>query len=546
MQAAELFIKCLEKEGVKYIFGLPGEENLLLLEAIRKSSIKFILTRHEQSAVFMAATVGRMTGKIGVALTTLGPGATNAVTGIAHAQLGGMPLLVITGQKPIYSNRQGRFQIIDVVRMLEPITKSSSTVLSGERIPSAIHEAVKVAEEERPGAVHLELPEDVAGDEVTASPFSTQKIRRPGPDPKAIATAVDMIQSAKHPLILVGAAANRKLVRKQLESLIHKTKIPFITTQMGKGVLDESSDYYLGTTALSSTDYIHCALDRADVVVVIGHDIYEKPPIALTSDLHQVIHINFYSAHVEDVYAPSYEVVGDISHTLWSIANIIKPQADWDFSYFITLRDHVRQHILESAESEQFPLKPQRLARELRQAMPRESVVALDNGMYKIWLARNFPALEQNTVLLDNALATMGAGLPAGIAAKIISPDKKVVVVTGDGGFMMSLAEVETAYRLQLDLVIIILSDSALGMIRWKQAELNLPDFGLSFTNPDFIKLAQSFNVQGYKIKTANEFLPTLQHALGLPGIQIIDCPIDYTENTKIFVEELKIKTCNI
>jgi acetolactate synthase I/II/III large subunit len=312
--SAKLFIQCLEAEGIKYIFGVPGEENLALLDEIRQSSIQFIVTRGEQAAVFMAATIGRLTGKTGVAISTLGPGATNLVTGVAYAQLGGMPLLVITGQKPIKKSKQGQFQIIDVVRMMEPITKMATTIVSGERIPSIVREAFRLAEGERPGAVHIELPEDIAEEETGMKPIIPIKVRRPAPDEKAINAAVKMIENAKHPLVLAAAGANRKLIRKQLENFLDKTKIPFVTTQMGKGVIDESSDKYLGTTALSDNDYVHCALNAADVIIAIGHDITEKPPIVMTPDKHKIIHINFYEAVVDNVYIPSLEVVGDIYH----------------------------------------------------------------------------------------------------------------------------------------------------------------------------------------------------------------------------------------
>lgn len=539
MKAAELFVTSLEKLGVKYIFGLPGEENLSLLEAIRNSSIKFVVTRDEQGAVFMAATVGRLTGKLGVALSTLGPGATNLVTGVAYAQLGGMPLMVITGQKPIKKSKQGRFQIIDVVRMMEPITKMSKTIVSGDRIPAVLYEAVKLAESERPGAVHIEFPEDIAEEETTAQPPVWQKVRRPGPDPKAISAAVDMIESAKHPVFLIAAGANRKLIRKHLRTLIEKTNIPFISTQMGKGVEDESSSFYLGTTSLSTGDYVHKMLERSDMIMLIGHDITEKPPFLHTPD-KKVIHINFYPAAVDDVYLPSLEIVGDIAHSLWAIDEQITIQKSWDFSYFYNLKEKYQAQLTQKAESDAFPIKPQRIVHDLREVMPRDGILALDNGMYKLWISRNYPAYEQNTVLLDNAFATMGAGLPVGMAAKLINPDKKVVTIAGDGGFMMNVAELETAVRLGIDLVIVILNDSGFGMIRWKQEDMGFEDFGLSFKNPDFIKLAESFGVKGYRIKSADEFKKTLRQALDTPGIHLIDTPIDYSENALFFNKELK------
>jgi acetolactate synthase-1/2/3 large subunit len=541
MNAAQLFVKSLEAEGVKYIFGLPGEENLLFLEAIRDSSIKLVVTRHEQAAVFMAATMGRLTGKVGVALSTLGPGATNLVTGVAYAQLGGMPLLVITGQKPIRRSKQGRFQIIDAVRMMEPLTKWASTIVSGDRVASMVRQAVKLAEGERPGVVHLELPEDIAAEEVTATPILPQKIRRPGPDPKAVTAVVQAVQKATSPLIVIGSGANRKLVRKHLRTFIEKTGIPFITTQMGKGVEDERSDLYLGTTALSAGDFMHRAFESADLILMIGHDITEKPPLVWDEKKNlSIVHINFYEANIDEVYVPSLEVIGDIAHTLWAMGDQIVTQPTWDFRPFFIIRDALRVHIEASASLASFPVRPERLVSDLRSVLPPEGIVSLDNGMYKIWMARNYPAYEQNTVLLDNALATMGAGLPAGIAAKMLYPDRPVVVVAGDGGIMMNISELETAVRLGLDLVVLILNDSGYGMIQWKQTEMKLPAFGLNFANPDFVTLAQSFGATGHRIATADALVPTLQQALQQKGVHLIDCPVDYRENGPMLGERLK------
>ncbi len=538
MKAAKLFVKCLEEAGVKYIFGLPGEENLALLDAIRTSSIQFIVTRDEQGAVFMACTVGRLTGRVGVALSTLGPGATNLVTGVAYAQLGAMPLLVITGQKPIRRSKQGRFQIIDVVRMMEPLTKMAKTIVSGERVPSDIYQAIKLAESERPGAVHLEFPEDIAEEETNAKPIRWQKIRRAGPDPKAVAEAVSEIENAKHPVILIASGANRKSSRKHLRNLIEKTKIPFATTQMGKGVEDERSPLYLGTTALSSGDYIHKILGYADLIVVVGHDLSEKPPFLLASD-KKIIHVNFYPADVDDVYIPSLEVIGDIAHSLWAITEQISAK-QWDFSYFLQVKAMFARELESKSNSVMFPPKPQRIVSDLRKVLPDDGVLALDNGMYKLWIARNFPAAEPNTVLLDNALATMGAGLSIGIAAKLLYPQRKVVVIAGDGGIMMNISELETAKRLGIDLVVVIFNDSGYGMIRWKQEDMKLPNFGLSFANPDFVLLAESFGAKGYRIKSADEFKTVLEKSLDSKGIHILDCPVDYSENTSFFGKELK------
>ncbi|MEI6222764.1 MAG: acetolactate synthase large subunit [bacterium] len=544
MKASDLFVKCLEAEGVEYIFGIPGEENIDFLESLRTSSIKLILTRHEQSAAFMAATLGRLTGKAGVALSTLGPGATNLVTGIAYAQLGGMPLVAITGQKPIKKSKQGQFQIIDVVETMRPITKFAEQIRSGEKIPSLIRNAFKTAEDERPGSVHLELPEDIAIEEVQAPPLERIKARRPGPDPKAIDQAVEMIQNAKHPLILVAAGANRKLVHIRLGEFIEKTQIPFITTQMGKGVIDERSEAYIGTAALSQNDYVHCAVDKADLVIVIGHDVYEKPPSLLGHSAKQVIHVNFYPAKIDDVYFPTLEVVGDIAHTAWALTEQIIPSPSWDFSYFKKVQTALHNNIHRKDEDNTFPINPARFVSNLRKALPEDSILSLDNGMYKLWVARNYPAYKPNTVLLDNALATMGAGLPAGIAAKLVYPDRKVIALAGDGGFMMNSQELETAVRLGIDIVVIILNDNGFGMIKWKQAGQELPNFGLEFNNPDFVKYAESYGAKGYRLEKTEDFISLLQQCINAKGVHVIDVPVDYKDNVEVMTKELQGLSC--
>jgi len=545
MKASDLFVKCLEAEGVKYVFGVPGEENLDLLESLRKSKIEFVTTRHEQAAVFMAATLGRLTGKTGVALSTLGPGATNLVTGVAYAQLAGMPLLVITGQKPIKKSKQGKFQIVDIVQMMTPLTKMSETIVSADRIPSLVRQAFKLAESELPGAVHLELPEDIAAEQSDVKPIMPYKIRRAGPDPKAISQALEVISKSKSPIVLVAAGANRKLVRKHLAAFIDKTGIPFISTQMGKGVIDESSESYLGTTALSAGDFVHKMLLASDCVVVIGHNINEKPPVVLSSAERAVVHLNFNEADVDDVYIPSLEVVGDVAHSLWALTEQVKVQ-NWDFKYFFKLKEKLVEHIEEKSKDNSFPIKPQRLVADLRQVLPNDGILTLDNGMYKLWVARHFTAREQNTVLLDNALATMGAGLPAAIGAKILYPEKTVIALVGDGGLMMSSQELETAVRLKLNIVVVIVNDNGYGMIRWKQKGAKFEEYALGFGNPDFVKFAESFGAKGVRVKSAADFKKQLQKSVSAGGVWLIDCPIDYSENNLVFDKELKEKTKKI
>lgn len=547
MKASDLFVKALEGEGVGYIFGIPGEENLDFLESLRSSKIKLILTRHEQAAGFMAATVGRLTGKAGVCLSTLGPGATNFVTSSAYAQLGGMPMMMITGQKPIKKSKQGSFQIIDVVEMMKPITKSTKQIVNGNSIPAAVANAFKTAHEERPGAVHLELPEDIAAEECDAPLLDSCKIRRPVAEEKAIRQAIEMIQKAKSPLLLIGAGANRKLTSKMLREFVDKTGIPFFDTQMGKGVLDERDPLFLGTAALSENDYVHCAIDRADLIINVGHDVIEKPPFIMNKgDGREVIHINFFSADVDRIYFPQLEVVGDIANAIWQIKEGIEKQKHWNFDFYKRAKEDVEEHLSAKTDDDSFPLLPQRIVADVRAAMGDEDIVALDNGMYKIWFARNYKAHQPNTVLLDNALATMGAGLPSAIGAKLVQPKRKVLAVCGDGGFMMNSQELETAVRLGLDLVVLILNDSAYGMIKWKQQLMNFENFGLDFRDPDFVKYAESYGATGHRIESAADLGKTLEDAFSAGGVHLIDCPIDYSENEKVLIKELKEKTCRL
>ena len=533
MKASDLFVKALEAEGVEYIFGIPGEENLDLLESLRTSTIKLILTRHEQGAGFMAAAYGRLMGKVGVCLATLGPGATNLVTPAAYAQLGAMPMLMITGQKPIKTSKQGRFQVIDIVDMMRPITKFTAQVVSGDRIPSMVREAFRLAHEERPGAVHIELPEDIAVETTTQPLLSPSLTRRPIAEYKAIANAIDMIEQATSPLLLIGAGANRKLTAKMLREFVDKTSIPFVTTQMGKGVLNESDPRFAGNTALSDNDFVHRAIERADLIINVGHDVVEKPPFFMHHNGKKVIHINFESAAVDPVYFPQAEVIGDIANSVWQIKEGIEPQEAWKLDFYKDVHEAYVQHRAEAENDCRFPILPERFVRDIRKVMPDEGIVTLDNGVYKIWFARNYPAYHPNTLLLDNALASMGAGLPSAIAAKLVKPDVPVLSVCGDGGFMMNSQEIETAVRLKLDLVVIILRDDAYGMIKWKQAHMTFDEFGLDYRNPDFVKYAQSYGAKGWRVDSADILIPMVESCLNNPGVHVIDCPVDYSQNDK-------------
>ncbi len=548
MNASDLFVKALESEGVEIIYGIPGEENLDFLEAMRKSSIKLILTRHEQGAAFMAATYGRLTGRTGVCISTLGPGATNFVTPAAYAQLGGFPLMMITGQKPIKHSKQGQFQIIDVISMMKPLTKYSKQIASVNMIPGTVREAFRQAEEERPGAVHLELPEDIAcepADIKTNFIFKRSHAHIPTADDCIIKEAAEMIKTAKYPLLLVAAGANRKEVRGALCGFVKRTGIYFFNTQMGKGCVDENLPEFIGTAALSENDYIHCAIDRSDLIINVGHDVVEKPPFFMEHGGKKVIHINFSSAIVDNVYFPQLEVVGDIASSIERLTTELG-YLERDYSYFARVKKELYTRMNKRAQYDSFPMKPQRFVADVRKAMPSNGIIALDNGIYKVWFARNYLAAEPNTVLLDNALATMGGGLPSAMEAARLYPERRVMAICGDGGFMMNSQELETAVRIKLNMIVLILNDSSYGMIRWKQYAMGYKDFGLQFKNPDFVMYANSYGAKGHRVASTESFVSLINQCFKEGGVHLIDLPVDYSENTKVLIDELKEKICVI
>ena len=540
-KASDLFIECLEQEGVEYIFGVPGEENLDFLESLSNSDkITLVLTRHEQGAGFMAATYGRHTGKTGVCLATLGPGATNFVTAAAYAQLGGMPMLMITGQKPIKKSKQGRFQILDVVAMMGPITKYAHQLAAGDNIPSRVREAFRLAEEEKPGAVHLEFPEDIAEEKTDSRPIAASVARRPSAEPKAVRLAVEALEAATSPVLVIGAGANRKMTGRMLRQFIEKTGIPFVTTQMGKGVLDERHPLFLGCAALSAGDFCHRAIEDADCIINIGHDVIEKPPFFMKQGGACVIHLSNRTAEVDPVYFPQFEVIGDIANAIWQIKEDIVPQGKWNFSHLLDYRKAEIAHTAPLAADARFPIFPPHLVQQVRDAMPEDGIICLDNGVYKIWFARNYTAYLPNTVLLDNALATMGAGLPSAMMSAMLYPARAVMAICGDGGFMMNSQEMETAVRLGLNLTVLILRDDAYGMIRWKQANMGFKDYGLTYGNPDFVMYAQSYGAQGHRVESAAHLKEVLAHCRDTPGVHLIDCPVDYTQNDQILNHDIK------
>ena len=539
-KGSDLLVEALENEGVDRIFGIPGEENLDVVDSLRTSKIKLILTRHEQAAAFMAATHGRLTGAPGVCISTLGPGALNLSTGAAYAHLGAMPMIMITGQKAIMTAKQARFQIVDVIAAMRPLTKMARQIVSPASIPAIVRDSFRVAMEERPGPVHLELPEDVAGEEThDVALIPPHPIELPVAPPASLDRAAEMILKAQRPLIMLGAASSRPKLVEPLSTFVRRTRIPFFNTQMGKGSVTGGSNLYVGTAALSSGDYVHRAVDHADLIIAIGHDTIEKPPFLMGPKGPKVIHVACTSANVEQVYFPHAEVIGDLGASLALLADRIEGKLRPDAA-FLGLRGEILERIRHRAEEDRFPVTPQRIVHDVRKVMPEDGIVCLDNGMYKIWFARNYRTHVANTLLLDNALATMGAGLPSAMMAAILYPKRRVLAVCGDGGFMMNSQEMETAVRLGLNLVVLILEDSAYGMIRWKQAVDKFPDWGLTFGNPDFVRYAESYGATGHRVKRTEDLVPTLESAFKDTGVHLVTVPIDYAENTRVLVEELQ------
>jgi acetolactate synthase I/II/III large subunit len=537
-KASDLFVAALENEGVDRIFGIPGEENLDIVESLRKSSIQLILTRHEQAAAFMAATYGRLTGRPGVCITTLGPGALNLSTGAAYALLGAMPMIMITGQKGILSSRQARFQIVDIVAAMKPLTKLSRQIVSPLMIPTLVREAFRVAQEERPGPVHLELPEDIAAAECDAIALvPPHPVDLPLASADSLDRAARMIVQAQRPLLMLGAAASRPRSTADLAQFVLRTRIPYFTTQMGKGTVPGGTELYMGTSALSERDYVHEAIERADLIITIGHDTVEKPPFIMGVQGPKVIHVGYQPAEVEQVYFPQAEVIGDLGPSLKLLADRIEGKIP-NAQALLPLREGILNRIAARATEDRFT--PQRLVHDVREVMPADGILALDNGMYKIWFARNYRTRVANTLLLDNALATMGAGLPSAIMAAMLYPERRIMAVCGDGGFMMNSQELETAIRLKLNLVVLLIEDHAFGMIRWKQAVDHFPDFGMTFNNPDFVKYAEAYGAKGTRVSAVAELRSTLENAFAGGGVHLVIVPIDYSENTRVLVDELR------
>ncbi len=535
--ASEVFVKALENEQVQYIFGVPGEENIDFLEALRNSSITFILTRHEQGAGFMADVYGRLTGKAGVCLGTLGPGATNLITPVADAYLDRAPLVAITGQADILSAHKESHQYINVVNLMQPVTKWNARIERADMVAEAVRKAFKLAEAEKPGSTHLEFPDNVAEEEChDPEYFEVRKVRRAAPDYKALNQAIDLMKRSRKPLVMAGNGTIRKRATKQLRTFLEKTGFAVCNTFMGKGAAGYDYPYNLFTVGMQARDYVTCAFEEADLVIAIGYDIVEYSPRHWNpSGDKKIIHIDFEQAEVDYWYNPTVEVVGDLANTLWELNERIDDSIEPGGGEFaLKHREMIMKDLHEHDNDDAFPLKPQKIIHDIRAVLGRDDILVSDVGAHKVWIARMYPVHEPNTCIISNGFASMGIGLPGGIAAKLAYPERKVLTVSGDGGFMMNVQELETAVRLGTPTVNLIWTDGTFGLIEWHQEKKFGHSFGTRFGNPDFVSLAESFGAAGLRVNKGDDLRNVLTEAFKMNKPVVIDCPVDYTENIKL------------
>ena len=532
MRAADLLVQCLEAEGVRFVFGVPGEEVLALLDALSTSRITFIPTRHEQAAALMADVYGRLTGRPGVCIGTLGPGATNLMTGVADAYLDHAPLVVITGQTSLEKVHKEAHQYINTMDLFHPITKWQAQIAYPEVVPEVVRKAFKIAESEKPGPTHIELPEQVAREEVDGKPLPRKDIEYPRPSQDAIQEAAAIIATARRPIILAGNGVVRRRAAGLLQKFAEKIDVPVVNTFMSKGVLDYTHPLAQFTVGGQNHDYEQCGLSDADVVITIGYDYVEFPPSLWNPRKDKsIIHLDTLSGEVDQHYIPAVEIVSEISDALQELTAACAPR---DVPDLHRLMDDVIEELRVGGEDPGMPLKPTRILSDLRRVLGQEDTIISDVGAHKQWLARMFPASRPNSVIISNGFATMGFGLPGGIAAKLAEPDRRVVVVTGDGGFMMNVQDLETAVRIGTAFVIVVWVDNAYGVIKLNQERTFGRTFGVDFGNPDFAALAASFGVQGFNITRADDFAPTLEQALHLDQVSIIAVPVDYSQNYRL------------
>lgn len=526
MTGAELMVRCLENEGVQYVFGIPGEETLDLNNALLDSKIRFITVRHEQGAAFMADVYGRLTGRAGVCLSTLGPGATNLATGLADANLDRAPVVAITGQVSRDRMHKESHQFVDILKAFAPLTKWNSRVETGAVIPEVVRKAFKLAQQEKPGACLIELPEDVAGEPAEGEPLHVERARRPSPDRSSLTRAADLVNQAHRPLILAGNGVIRGRASEALRRLAERCGIPVVNTFMAKGALPADHPLALMTVGLAQGDYERAGFGEADLVIAVGYDPVEYGPRMWNPRPHaQIVHLDFTSAEVDAHYQPAVEVVADIREAL----ELLTP--------LVTAPDRqpsAQVHERDGSRADGFPLPPQRVLADLEAALSPRDLVISDVGAHKLWVARCYGASLPNTVIISNGFAAMGIGLPGAIAAKLVFPDRRVVAVTGDGGFLMNVQELETAKRLGLPLVVLIFRDNGYGSIRWKQEQRFQRTAGVDFSNPDFVQLAAAFGCRGFRVESAPQLAPILKEALAHPAPAVIDCPVDYRENERL------------
>lgn len=544
MRGSDLLVRCLEKEGVKYIFGIPGEENLNIMDSLLDSSIIFIQTRHEQAAAFMADIYGRLTGKPGVCLSTLGPGATNLVTGVADANMDSAPLVAITGQAGLDRIHKESHQTIDVVSIFRPITKWNSLVQKGDVIPEVVRKAFKIASTERLGATHIDFPEDVAGSEAYGEPLPAEYPARAEPTARSVKMAAELISQAKYPLVLAGAGVTRAQAAGVLREFAEKLNIPVAHTFMGKGMMPDDHELSLMAVGLQAQDYISCGFNRADLIIAVGYDMVEYHPRLWNPGRDKkIVHISMTPSETDASYCPAVEVLGDISASLSSISSQAAPKEEAAIA--LSLRPTILEMLSEHSTDQGFPLKPQRVLHDIRKFMGREDLLISDVGAHKLWIARLYPCYEPNTCIIANGFAAMGIATPGGIVARLLYPGRKVLAVTGDGGFMMNSQELETAMRVKTPFVVLIFNDGAYGVIKWKQMTTFGRTSHVDFGNPDFVKYAESFGAKGYRVQGADELLPILGEAFSQDVPAVIDCPVDYRENIKL-TEKLGSLVCPI
>jgi acetolactate synthase-1/2/3 large subunit len=544
MKAAELFVRCLENEGVEFVFGLPGEENVDVMDALLDSRLRFVTTRHEQAAAFMADVYGRLTGRAGVCLATLGPGATNLVTGVADANMDNAPVIAISGQAATTRMHKESHQHLDLVNLFRPISKYCTQVVLPETIPEVVRKAFKQAEAEKPGVSFIDLPENVCKMDVQgAEPLRVQSPMPPVPAPQKIQQVAEIISAAKFPMIIAGNGVVRARACDKLLAFAERLNIPIATTFMAKGAVPSSHPLCLGTIGLQSRDYINCGVDRSDVIVCVGYDMVEFHPHPWNPGKdRQIVNINPMPAEVDEHYIVTAGAIGDIGAALDSVAELAQPQPGGRTS---DLRRVIVEELEAYAEDRSFPLKPQKIVWELRQALSPECIVVSDVGAHKIWMARMYRAERPNTCIISNGFAAMGIALPGAIAAKLTSPQTTVVAACGDAGFMMNCQEIETALRIGTPIVVLIFNDGKYGLIEWHQLRRFGRTSNVDFGNPDFVKFAESFGAKGYRVEAADQLAPILKQAIADQTVVVVDCPVDYAENMKL-TERLGNLVCPI